>query len=219
MSSIVVTFDKAKLIKQLEALPDKGREALAPWLKLGARNLVSSSGKYKGMVQATPPFQLGASGKDANASTAKQHGENKVAAQIWKVYGTPRKAFELIQAKKGIGVARRFWGYVQSNDIAKAGDMVRQILDRPLTAFDDGAEHKKRRVNGQVKGREPTFFTTKKEWIQAYAKEKQKLVGLLASLLVAEGNSKLGPLVKVPAFVLRNSLPGASINRLTNGDG
>lgn len=213
MSEGIIFFDFLTLTGQLAEIPDKTRRELRPWLKKGAALVVSSSGKYKGMVQATPPFQLGAKGKDANQSAAKGYGENKVGSQIWRVYGGPSQAYQRIVAASGVGAAKGFWDAFKANDITKASDILQKAEGKRLEPFDDGAEHKNRRVDGQVEGRRQTFFTTKKEWINAYVKEKKKLVGLLCSVLLQPGLKEFSAFPKLPVFVDRHRLSGGTIDK------
>ncbi|HBJ85429.1 MAG TPA: hypothetical protein DDZ88_16440 [Verrucomicrobiales bacterium] len=184
-----------------------------------ARSLISSSGENMGMVQFIPPGSLD---RKVTGTAAKKQGEAKVEAQIWKVYGTWKQVYKIIKAKNA-AAAKGYWAACMRKDWVAANGLARRLGVPVLQDFtqDDGAEHKRRRVNGQVKGKDKTLYVTDARYVRAYIRMKQQLVGLLAASLVNHYDGRFGALKGVPAWVSRHSGSWASaqIEEFNQGDG
>lgn len=87
-------------LAQLKHLPDITRDFMLPVMQRQARLLISSSGKVKGLVQATPPYMLSESGDGASKAFAR--GKQAVSRDIRRVYGTPGDLFARIKDRKSV---------------------------------------------------------------------------------------------------------------------
>lgn len=192
-----------KLLQQLRAYPRFVRDQELALLRKHARALISSSGKNKGLVQIIPPASLD---RGVSGNAAKKQGESKVMGDIWKVYGTPGDVYKLIKAKAP-KLAAGYWQAVKRKDWTAANGLARRLGVPILQDFtrDDGAEHKRRRRNGQVTGKGKTLYVTDARYVRAYIKFKQRNVGLLAAALVNNYSGQFGPLAGVPAWIARHS--------------
>lgn len=192
-----------KLLHQLRAYPRFLEQQNVLLIKKHARALISSSGANKGLVQIIPPASMD---RGVFGNAAKKQGEAKVMGDIWKVYGTPGDVYKLIKAKNP-SVAAGYWQAVKRKDWACANGIARRLGVPVLQDFtaDDGAEHKQRRRNGQVTGKDKTLYVTDARYVRAYIKMKQHNVGLLAAALVNNYSGQFGPLAGVAAWVSRHS--------------
>lgn len=205
MSTSAVTGIKGmpKLMQQLRAYPRFVEAQTRVLLHKHARSLISSSGANKGLVQIIPPASMD---RSVFGVAAKKQGEVKVMADIWKVYGTPGDVYRQIK-EKNVKAAAGYWQAVKSKDWAAANGLARRMGVPVLVDFtvDDGAEHKRRRRNGVVTGKQKTLFVTDARYVRAYIKLKQRNVGLLAAALVNNYSGQFGPLRGVAGWVARHS--------------
>lgn len=222
MSTIVSHGIKgmSRLRLQLRAYPRFVNDQANALLRKHARALISSSGANKGMVQIIPPASMD---RSVFGNAAKKQGEAKVQADIWKVYGTPGDVYRLLKAKNA-QVAKGYWQAVRRKDWAACNGIARRFGVPALVDFagaDDGAEHKRRRVNGVVKGKEKTLYVNDGRYVRAYIRMKQKLVGMLAAALVNNYDGRFGPLSGVDAWVSRHSSSwgSAQIDSYNQGSG
>jgi len=200
---ITGTVNFGRLAPLLRQAPAIARPAMQSFMRDSARALISSSGAVPGLVQVTPPSQ----GK-ANTA-AKKTGEAAVMRDIYQVYTTPGKVYELLRALDA-GAAAAFWIHVKK----KRWEVAQSILDRfpslpsyarKLEAFDDGREHRARRGrNGRVRGNKPSMIIAEPKWVRRYIREKQQLVGMLAASIPSAYNGRFGALKGVPAWISRH---------------
>lgn len=208
-----------RLRAQLRDYPRFVNDQIFALMRKHARALISSSGENKGLVQIIPPASLD---RKVFGTAAKKQGEGKVQSDIWKVYGTPGDVYKIIKAKNP-KVAAGYWAAVKRKDWAAANGLARRMAAPVLVDFttDDGAEHKRRRVDGVVKGRAKTLFVTDGRYVRAYIKMKQTNVGLLAAALVNNYDGRFGPLKGVPAWISRHagSWGSAQFDSFNHGEG
>lgn len=216
-----------KLLNQLRAYPRFLAEQGDQIVRNESRLLVSSSGKIPGLVQVTPPHG-GKSGK-ARGSAARKLGEAAVARDVRRVYATPGRIF--LELKKITGgdyaAARAFYAaakkkkWDEANAILSRFPALPAFMRNGLQAFDDGAEHQRRRnpSTGRVGSKVPSMFIADPKWVTKYIKERQKNVGLLASSLPAAAGAKLGKISGVPAWIARHSGRWGICEVITNATG
>jgi hypothetical protein len=201
---ILAKVSLGRIVPLIRQAPQLARPVMRAFIRDSARTLISSSGNVPGLVQVTPPSQ----GK-ANAA-AKKTGEAAVMRDVYRVYTTPGKVFELLRAINAPAAAA-FWAQAKKKQWSQAQailDRFPQLPDyaRTLRAFDDGAEHRARRgPNGRVRGKTPSMLVADGRWIRRYIREKQKLVGLLAASIPAAYNGRFGPLKGIPAWIARHN--------------
>lgn len=208
-----------KLLQQLRGFPRFVNGQAQALLRKHGRALISSSGANKGMVQIIPPASMD---RSVFGNAAKKQGEAKVMGDVWKVYGTAGDVYKQIKAKNP-KLAAGYWQAVKRKDWAAANGLARRIGVPVLVDFtsDDGAEHKRRRLNGSVTGKQKTMYVTDARYVRAYIQMKQKLVGMLASALVNNYDGRFGPLAGVPAWIARHSgsWGSAKIESYNHGSG
>lgn len=188
-----------QLLRQLHNYPRFIAAQSRALLHKHARALVSSSGKVPGLVQVTPPHSQAA--KD---SAAKKRGEAAVTRDVWRVYGTPGKAYEEIK-QRNPRAAAGFWKAVSNNQWAAAEAIMQSTLHRSFQSFDDGAQHMQRRNNqGRVSGKRPSLYVKDGKAVRGYLKRRQRNVGLLAASISAAYNGRYGALSGVPAWIGRH---------------
>jgi hypothetical protein len=213
---ITMKMNIAKAISRMDKMPGKLDATLRPWLVKNARTLVSSTGQGRGMVQATPPFDIGSA--PGKTSEAKKIGEAAVARDIKRVYGDAGALYAKIKTRDAVKAAQ-FWKLVNAQQWTAANNIAEPITGFRFREFDDGARHKQRRNRrGRVTGKDPDYFVTNFKHVENYIKAKQKLVGLLSATAVSEGTSIFGSLSGVPAWVKRHSPAWATIKE-TNDNG
>jgi hypothetical protein len=197
----------APMLAQLQRLPGAQEKYLLPWLRHQARLLISAPGNTKGLVQGTPPFMLSAKGDDAKARVAKERGETAVMRDVHRVYGGPGALWRLIKQRDPVKAAQ-FWRLFIDGKLVEANDLAQRMTGHRMQVFDDGARHKARRNNrGRVQSTRRDLYVFDYRWIERYLKDRQGKVGTLASALVGPGESKLGRITAVPAWVRRHSAP------------
>lgn len=190
----------------LQQAPEVARPVMDGLLRESARNLISSSGNVPGLVQVTPPHSQGKAGV-----AAKRQGENAVMLDVWKVYATPGKIYELIKARGQPYAAASFWRAFKTKDWKQADAIMTNILGRGFDQWDDGAAHMKRRnKRGRVKGKEPSIYLKYPSRVRGYISRRKKNVGLLASTIPARYSGRYGPLRGVPSWISRHSSSWAS---------
>lgn len=170
-------------------------------LKEQARSL------FRTVVEITPPGHAGAPAGSRAATTA---GQNKVASDIAKLYGTTGTAFDLIAAKSEPD-ARVFWAMKTKRPDA-ASDIVRKHLDAWYGPFDDGKLHKERFKGGRVRGgrrKAPIYIIHQKDQraLKEYLRQQQAHVNWLASGWKRIANA-LG--IHVAQAIARHSAPGVA---------
>lgn len=207
---INASVDVSGLLKRLRKVPKEAPRIIKKAIDTDARGFV------RDIVAITPPSQ----GKAETKS--KRRGEDKIAADIRKAYGTPSDMWRLIKDRQGKDVADEFWARVKNKQWKQANDIARRITGKELDVFDQGSEHKRRRnpktgrvVGGaQPKHKSVFLLPSAMAKLKRYTKEEQKLVGLLASGFVPAAK-KLG--VKLPAWITRHQTkPGFITPRTTN---
>lgn len=191
-----------KRTKQLQSILERfSRESekeLDDWLDKNARALISSSGKVLGLVQMTPPFSQGVKGV-----AAKKQGEAAVMRDIWKVYATPSRIYEVL-AKSAPWKAKA-WYALWKKDKSKSLAFLRANAPASIRSlslgFDAGAAHAAARgKNGRVKGGYRVIVTSSAA-VNRYAKTRQKNVGTLASSVPTAAGSSFGALKGIPKWI------------------
>lgn len=192
-----------RLTRILREFPSESLNELNPWLDKQVRSLISSSGKVPGLVQVTPPHMAGIRG-----IAAKKIGENAVNRDVWKVYATPGKVYEML-AKIDKGIAARFWALHKQSPREALGWLQNSAplsIRQMAMGFDGGTAHEKnRRKNGRVTLRTPKVIVMKGlAQVRKYIRKKQRNVGLLASSIPAAAGNRFGKLSGVPGWVSRH---------------
>jgi hypothetical protein len=96
-----------------------------------------------------------------------------IAADIRRVYGTPRGAYDALK-REGGGMEKPFWKAVKAGHINTASDILQSRTGKPLYDFDGGVAHRRaKNRRGKVKQRAPFFFIRDEESLKAYIKEMQ----------------------------------------------
>lgn len=218
------------LLRQLHAYPRFVEEQATALVRKNTRVLISSSGKIPGLVQVTPPH--GGKGGKVRGSAARKQGETAVARDIRRVYATPGRIFAELKKHHTAGdyaAARAFYAFAMKKQWAEANAILSRLNSLPnwarqgLRAFDDGAEHVRRRNpnTGKVGSKTPSFLVANPKWVTAYIRAKQKNVGMLAAAVPAAYTGQYGPLRGVPGWVSRHqkSWAGARLGerRLRHG--
>lgn len=202
---ITCRVNVATIRRILQDFPREAAEHLDPWFEKQVRTLVSSSGKVPGLVQVTPPY-----GNGMKSIEAKKQGEAAVTRDIWKVYGSPSRVYELLRSYAGGAAAAKWWKLWKTSPL-KAADWLESSSPSAIQSmklgFDGGGEHQKwRGRNGRVNSEKPkriVLFDVPE--VRRYTKERMKFVGLLASSVPSAVGSRFGKLSGVPAWVSRHN--------------
>ncbi|MEN3369939.1 MAG: hypothetical protein V7609_2082 [Verrucomicrobiota bacterium] len=124
-------------------------------------------------AKSTQPFGTGAAARDA--------GRNRVAADIYKVYTTPGKAYADIANEKA---AKAFWWALQNGKLDKAIGILRRdgnrLRNMPFERFDGGTLHMTKRNSrtGRVpNSQRPLMIVRNPRQLEAYIKKRQANVG------------------------------------------
>lgn len=124
-------------------------------------------------AKSTQPFGTG--------DAARKAGRDRVAADIYKVYTTPGKAYRDIANEKA---AKAFWWALQNGHLDKAIGILRRdgnlLRNVPLERFDDGALHRSKRhsVTGRIAAKQrPLMIVRNPRQLEAYIKKRQANVG------------------------------------------
>lgn len=189
----------------LQRAPEIARPMMSTFVRDSARTLISSSGKVPGLVQVTPPHSEGKRGLDA-----RRQGDNAVMGDIWQVYATPGKLYEIVKAYGGREIAAQYWAILKNRP-----DKLKRWLDleapdavrRMLRGFDGGRRHMESRDRrGRVRGRQSVIISEDEiREVRAYIKRRQANVGLLAASIPVAYNGRFGPLRGVPGWVRRHA--------------
>jgi len=237
---ITMKMTIAKAISRMDKMPGKLDAALRPWLVKGARNLVSSSGKYKGLVQATPPFRFDVAGD--KSSDAKKRGE----LAIWRdLFGSG--------GKRSTGGTRAglftpladgiIAGALESGIYEKSAN-VRLFVKKNGTVYGTDRAHFKGDAGlAELKGWHKSNFKNGRmseaggatrdigrwkfidKWVisksqaEALFAEEKKKVGMLAAAFVQAGDEKFGKLSGVPPWVERHAVFWGRITEIVDNKG
>jgi len=210
---ITMSVKRTKQLQSiLERFPRESEKETDAWLDKNARALISSSGKVPGLVQVSPPFSEGPKTTDAAGNVtskrmkggdAKKQGESAVMRDIWKVYATPSKIYEVL-AKADPWKAKA-WYALWKRDKAKSLAFLQKNAPASIRAlslgFDNGAAHiAARGKNGRVKGGYRAIVTSSAA-VKRYVKTRQKNVGTLAASVPKAAGSSFGALKGVPKWI------------------
>lgn len=193
-----------RLVRIVREFPLSVRQELDPWLDKQVRSLISSSGKVPGLVQVTPPHMKGVRGMEA-----KRVGEKAVTRDVWKVYATPSKVYELLK-KIDAKQAGLWWSIYKRSPREALGwlDNAAPAQIRSMgIGFDGGTAHEKSRGrNGRVNLNRPKVIViSDTAAVGRYIRKKMKKVGLLAASVPSAAGTRFGKLGGVPAWVSRHS--------------
>src|ERR1041384_8101581 len=148
--------------------------AIAPIVGKPAKELLGQEARLVAIscAKSTQPFGTGADARDA--------GQKRTSADIFKVYTTPGKAFADIADQRK---AKAFWKAFQSGNIAKAQAILdangRSLRGVPIQSFDGGALHRAARneKTGRVSQKRPGAIVRTASKLKSYIDKKKKLVG------------------------------------------
>jgi hypothetical protein len=128
-------------------------------------------------AKSTQPFGTG--------EKARTDARNRVAADIYKVYTTPGKAYRDIANEKA---AKAFWWALQNGHLDKAIGILRRdgqlLRNVPLERFDGGSLHMQKRhsVTGRIAAKQqPLMIVRNPRQLEAYIKKRQANVGFAKS--------------------------------------
>lgn len=194
-----------RLSRIVREFPLETRRVLDPWINKQIRTLISSSGKVPGLVQVTPPHMQGVRGMEA-----KRVGEAAVTRDVWKVYATPRRIYELLTKAAGVKVANRWWALHKRAPAEAIGWLENSApaeIRRMTIGFDGGAAHDKARGrNGRVNLTRPKVLViTDAAAVGRYIRRRIRRVGLLASSIPSAAGGRFGRLGGVPAWISRHN--------------
>jgi hypothetical protein len=151
--------------------------AIGPIVRKTSREMLTQEARLVAIscAKASQPFGTG--------ETARTFGRNRVAADIYKVYTTPGKAYEDI-ARSNEKAAGAFWSALNRGDLAKAIGILRRdgsvLRNVPIDSFDDGVLHmaKRHSVTGRVsKGQKPLMVVRDPKRLEMYIRKRQDNVG------------------------------------------
>lgn len=202
---ITGTVDIRRLLGVIRQFPGSSNVTMDQFLDEQTRLLVSSSGKVPGLVQVTPPHGNGATGSDA-----KKQGEGAVMRDIYRVYATPGRVYELMRSYAGEPEAARWWK-LWKTEPAKAIRYLQlsapSAIQQLARGWDGGSAHKAARGrNGRVNGVRPRVIVLNEVGrLRRYVNKKKRNVGLLASSIPAAVGTRYGSLKGVPGWVKRHS--------------
>jgi hypothetical protein len=210
------SMNVAPLLTKLRAAPHLLRQTLSAELEKQGRLLVSSSGKVRGIVQATPPYNLE---ENTGTRAAKEAGNVAVRRDIYRVYGSPGKLYFLIK-DKDVRTAARYFRLLKAGRMGEASKVAQEAVNHRLRPFDGGRAHKARRDRrGRVRGMKQSIYVHDEAALSAYISMRQKRVGMLAASLVDAAESELGRLSGVPAFVRRHSVRWGTVDKRQSAGG
>ncbi|SRR6266540_83145 len=152
--------------------------AIGPLVKTPMRDLLGREARLVAIscAKSTQPYGTGADARDL--------GQKRVSADIYKVYTTPGKAFADIADKRA---ARGFWKAINSGNISRAQAILdkngRTLRGVPIQSFDGGAAHKsaRNRRTGRVSQKRPGMIVRSTQALKSYIAGKQDLVGFAKS--------------------------------------
>ena len=202
---IIASVNVKPLLEVFRHFPADSEDSMDKLLEEQVRLLVSSSGNVPGLVQVTPPHSKGKRG-----NSAKIQGQNAVSNDIYQVYATPGRVWELMKQYQGIKAANGWWR-LWKEDPVKAKRFLELSAPSAIQAmsigFDGGAAHKAARGNnGRVRGKPRVIVLNELGQLRKYIRLRQKNVGLLAASIPAAIGNKYGKLKGVPAWISRHTL-------------
>lgn len=175
---ISCNIDLGSTLKRLRKVPRDAARIMETVIDTDAKGFV------RDVVAITPPSQGRAT------IESKKRGEEKIAADIRKVYGTPSDLWRLIRDKAGKNVADNFWAYQKLGRWHQANEIALRITGKHLDAFDGGAAHQSRRnrrtgrVTGGGKIGDKALYlpdNQERRKLKRYIAETKSHVGLLAA--------------------------------------
>lgn len=176
-----------------------------------ARICFGGTGSMPGVAGITPPY---GEGKLQNASSAQKHARDKVAADIYGLYGTPNEAYDMIQ-EAAPQQAPAFWYLYKHHDVPGASDILRAATGSIIHPFDEGVHHRRNFRKGSRRGaRSFKFYVSDPKNLKAYVQLEQEMIWWLASGW-AEPLEALG--ARLPAGVKRHKSPGHLQVTITDG--
>jgi hypothetical protein len=208
---ITANVDLGTLLKRLRKVPREAAAIIAKAIEDDARGFV------RDIIAITPPSM----GK-ANL-TSKNRGEEKVASDIRKAYGTASDLWRLIREKAGRGTADNFWAYMKLKRWHQANEIALRVTGKYLDVFDGGSEHQRRRnkrtgrvVSGEKPQSKNLFLApTQDAKLKRYIQQQRARVGLLAA-----GFNPAASRLKasVPAWIKRHREQVGTISVITQPD-
>ncbi len=194
--------DIRPLIEKLKKVPGAFQKEFTGLVNQEAKLFLSGGRGTPGIIEVTPPANAGHTGLKA-----KKQGEAAVQRDIYRIYATPRQAYDALAAVDKDS-ADTFWALYRGGDFAAAGDVLRNVGGRTFVAarsfakFDGGVMHKRfRSKNGRITRQRVMMVVTDSAELKAYIKKMQGRVGLLASGWQSAA-AKLG--VRLPAWITRH---------------
>jgi hypothetical protein len=144
-----------------------------------------------------------------NGKADRVMGEAAVMRDIGKVFQSAQVVFDEIR-RQDEALAKAFYRAIKLGDQGEAQRLLRsstsEFKDASVEPFSKPA-HQSLRSKGTVKQRTPNIVALDWRAVNAYAKERTKLVGFAKSGFVAAGE-QLGKVRNVPAWIKRNKGPG-----------
>ncbi|GAA5139389.1 hypothetical protein GCM10023213_19990 [Prosthecobacter algae] len=195
-------IDIRPLIEKLKRVPGALGKEMTTLINQEAKLFISGGRGTPGVIEITPPANAGNTG-----IKAKKQGESAVQRDIYRVYATPRQAYDALK-EVDIDSAKIFWALFRGGDFTGAGEILRNVGGRTFIAtrsfakFDEGVMHKRfRNKQGRITRQRVMMVVTDAAELKAYVKKMQGRVGLLSSGWVSAA-SKLG--VRLPAWITRH---------------
>jgi hypothetical protein len=162
---------------------------LAPWLnslgnffstsKRDIKDIVREEVRHvlEVTVQITPPGSEGVKGK-----AAQKQGENAIMADLSTIYGRPSDAYNLVLGKMSLPMAQSYWWLLKNGETQRASDLLTGLGGQPLQPFDGGALHRRQKIGRRSsdKRKQPFFYVSNTDELDAYIKELKSRVGTLA---------------------------------------
>lgn len=194
---IQIRVDDSRLQRSLTELSILTRRDIRGILRQEARLFCVALAKY------TQPFGLD--------KKAKEKGETAVRRDILKVYGTASWAFDEIESISE-NAARAVVKYIREKNYIEAEKVLKRFkIMIPLKKFNPKF-HKKRFVQGRLKGSEKSQIVVDEKKLKKYIRQKLKRVGFAKSGW-ASCAKFLGGTRGIPAWARRNQGPCMVLNR------
>lgn len=146
---------------------------------------------------------------------ALQLGQAAVRRDILRVYCPPSEAYSLCEYRKGIGAAKEFYRYLKYGLLENARLAFRRAtgLAYDVITWDGGKLHQQYRNNqGRVTKSAATTIVADNKALEAYIRQKQKLVGFAKSGFVNAGKQVAGGQGgRAPAWMSQPEAPGHAV--------